>query len=84
MRETKGCSEIARLLPKVTEGGDERCLKPLQRLRSKSGCGILQLADCYTCLRKDSALEDAIAEVSKRPAPRFSGKSEPGNAAASD
>jgi eukaryotic-like serine/threonine-protein kinase len=89
VRETKGCSEIARLLPKVGEGGDERSLKPLTRLRSKSGCGILQLADCYTCLRKDSALEDAIAEVGKRPAPRFSskpdlGKPELGKAAAAD
>jgi hypothetical protein len=85
VRETKGCDAIARLLPRVAEGGDERCLKPLQRLRAKSGCGILQLADCYTCLRKDDALDKAIAEVSKRPAPRFtSTKPEPARAAAAD
>jgi eukaryotic-like serine/threonine-protein kinase len=71
LRETRGCDAIARLLPRVAEGGDERCLKPLQRMSAKSGCGLLQLADCYTCLRSGDELQNAIREVSKRPAPRF-------------
>jgi serine/threonine-protein kinase len=83
VRETKGCSDISRLLLRVAAEGDERCLKPLQRFKARSGCGILQLADCYSCLRKDDALDKAIAEVGKRPAPRFtSTKPEPARAAA--
>jgi serine/threonine-protein kinase len=82
LRETRGCDALSRLLPRVAEEGDERCLKPLTRLRSKSGCGILQLGDCYTCLRGNDALESAIREVGRRPAPRFE-RSKPPEASSS-
>jgi serine/threonine protein kinase len=71
IREAKGCSAIADLLPRLTKDGDERSLGPLKRLQGDSGCGFLGLEDCYPCLRKGTGLEDAIAAVSARPAPKF-------------
>lgn len=71
IREARGCSAIAELLPRLTKEGDERSLGPLKRLQGNSGCGFLGLEDCYACLRKGTALNDAIAAVSARPAPKF-------------
>jgi hypothetical protein len=71
IREIKGCSAIADLLPRLTKDGDERSLGTLKRLQGDSGCGFLGLEDCYPCLRKGTGLDDAIAAVSARPAPKF-------------
>lgn len=71
IREAKGCTAVRELLPRVTEVGDARALAPLKRLQSGSGCGFLGLEDCYSCLRDDSALDEAIAAVTARPAPKF-------------
>jgi serine/threonine-protein kinase len=71
IREAKGCSAIADLLPRLTKDGDERSLGTLKRLQGDSGCGFLGLEDCYPCLRKGTGLADAIAAVSARPAPKF-------------
>jgi eukaryotic-like serine/threonine-protein kinase len=71
VRETKTCSAIAELLPRVTQDGDDRSLATLKRLQGTSGCGFLSLEDCYPCLRKGTALSDAITAVSARPAPKF-------------
>jgi hypothetical protein len=74
IREVKGCDAALELLPRMTKLGDDRSLLPLRRLQSGSGCGFLGLQDCYPCLRKDTALEEAIAAVAERPAPRFDAK----------
>jgi eukaryotic-like serine/threonine-protein kinase len=71
IRETKTCSALAELLPKIAKDGDDRSLMTLKRLQGGSGCGFLSLEDCYPCLRKGTALEDAIAAVAARPAPKF-------------
>ena len=71
VRETKTCSALLELLPKVQQSGDERSAGALRRFSSTSGCGFLDLEDCYSCLRKGTALDDAIAAVSARPAPKF-------------
>jgi serine/threonine protein kinase len=71
IREAKTCSAFAELLPRLTKEGDDRSLLPLRRLQSGSGCGFLGLEDCYPCLRQGTALDDAIAAVSARPAPKF-------------
>ena len=76
IREAKTCSALLELLPRVAKDGDERSLRPLERLQNSSGCGFLNLADCYPCLRKGSALTDAIAAVSARPAPKFAALAE--------
>ncbi len=74
IREVKGCDAALELLPRMTKVGDDRSLLPLRRLQSSTGCGFLGLQDCYPCLRKDAALEEAIAAVAERPAPRFDAK----------
>jgi eukaryotic-like serine/threonine-protein kinase len=71
VRETKTCAGLLELLPKVQQHGDERSAGALRRFSSTSGCGFLDLEDCYSCLRKSTALDDAIAAVSARPAPKF-------------
>jgi serine/threonine protein kinase len=71
IREAKGCAALQELLPKLTQSGDERSLKSLRRLQTNTGCGFLDLEDCYPCLRKGSALDDAVTAVSGRKAPEF-------------
>ncbi len=71
MREVKACPAVLELLPRVTEQGDERSLLPLRRLQSGTGCGFLSLEDCYPCLRASPALDQALAAVTDRPAPKF-------------
>ncbi|HTV17956.1 MAG TPA: serine/threonine-protein kinase [Polyangiaceae bacterium] len=71
VRETKTCSGIAELLPRMAKEGDDRSLNTLKRLQTNSGCGFLGFEDCYPCLRQGTALDDAIAAVSNRPAPKF-------------
>jgi hypothetical protein len=71
LRETKSCSELKALLPAAIESGDERALRPLQKLVAARGCGFLGLGDCYPCLRQGTLLGDAIDAVQIRNAPRF-------------
>jgi serine/threonine-protein kinase len=71
IREAKGCAALQELLPKLTQDGDERSLKSLRRLQANTGCGFLDLEDCYPCLRKGTALDDAVAAVAGRKAPEF-------------
>jgi hypothetical protein len=74
VREAKNCGMAKDLLPRLTEDGDERSRRPLERFQNTSGCGFLGLQDCYPCLRGNDALEKAIAAVSARPAPKFGAK----------
>jgi hypothetical protein len=71
LRETKACAEVKALLPAAVESGDERSLRPLQKLVAARGCGFLGLGDCYPCLRQGTLLGDAIDAVQIRNAPRF-------------
>ncbi|MEY2936901.1 MAG: hypothetical protein RL033_7650 [Pseudomonadota bacterium] len=71
IRETKGCKNLEELLPRARASADERSLTSLKRLQSKGGCGFLGLEDCYSCLRGDSALDDAISAAAARAAPKF-------------
>jgi hypothetical protein len=58
-------------MPRLIKEGDDRSLKTLERLQTNSGCGFLGFEDCYPCLRQGKALDDAIAAVSGRAAPKF-------------
>jgi hypothetical protein len=71
IRETKGCKNLAELLPRARANADERSLTSLKRLQSKGGCGFLGLEDCYSCLRGDGALDEAINAAAARAAPKF-------------
>jgi hypothetical protein len=40
-------------------------------MQARSGCGFLNLEDCYGCLRGDGGIEQALTAVTDRAAPRF-------------
>ncbi|MDB5216171.1 MAG: serine/threonine protein kinase [Myxococcaceae bacterium] len=64
-----GCSAKHDLLARAKDDGDARLLPSLKPLKVTRGCGgFLRAGDCHPCMRKDSALEDAIAAVEARPA----------------
>ena len=68
------CSEAKALLPKVAEYGDARLLPILDRFKLTRGCGFVDLADCWECLRSGKELARAREAVEKRPAPTFTAR----------
>jgi len=65
------CRDADRLLSRVIERGDARSVSTLDRFASRRGCGLLDLGDCWRCLRGTNKLADARAAAAKRPAPTF-------------
>ena len=66
LRATKKCDERRALLDRAAKDGDARALPALEAMQRKSGCGFLGLSDCWGCMRKDAALDDAVAAVRAR------------------
>ncbi len=66
MRAANSCSEKHDLLERVTQEGDARILQQLRNLKQTSGCGFLDFEDCWPCMRRDRALDEAISAVAKR------------------
>ena len=62
----KSCADRHKLLPRVGEVGDRRALAYLKVMNARSGCGRRSRDDCFPCLRKDAALEQAIQAIEKR------------------
>ena len=46
--------------------GGKAALAYLYELQGETGCGLSGKSDCYTCLRGDSQLKDAIAQIEAR------------------
>jgi serine/threonine protein kinase len=65
------CGEAERLLGDVVANGDQRVLPVLERFSSTRGCGILDLGDCWGCLRGTTALTLARDAAKARPGPTF-------------
>lgn len=51
------------------ESGDARAVPLMRALQSKRGCGFAGFQDCWSCLRRDNVLGEAIKAAEKRPAP---------------
>jgi serine/threonine-protein kinase len=66
LRATKKCEERRTLLERAAKDGDARSLATLEAMQRKSGCGFLGLSDCWSCMRKDSALDDTVQAVRAR------------------
>jgi serine/threonine-protein kinase len=66
MREASTCEAKRDLLERVAQDGDVRILSSLRALKARRGCGFLNTEDCWSCLRKSRALDDAIAAVAER------------------
>ncbi len=68
------CAEAKALLSKVADYGDERLLPLLDRFKLTRGCGFVDLADCWECLRGNKDLATARAAAAGRHGPSFSGQ----------
>ena len=68
-KTAKECAAKHDLLGRAKDDGDARLLPALKALKVTRGCGgFLRQGDCHPCMRKDGALDDAIAAVEARPA----------------
>jgi serine/threonine protein kinase len=69
LKTAKECAAKHDLLSRAKDDGDARLLPALKALKVTRGCGgFLRQGDCHPCMRKDAALDDAIAAVEARPA----------------
>jgi eukaryotic-like serine/threonine-protein kinase len=60
------CEAKHAFLPMAAKAGGGAALTTLHELQSQSGCGLSGKNDCYPCLRGDSQLGDAIAQIEAR------------------
>jgi hypothetical protein len=66
LRYAGSCSDRHDLLPRAADNGAKRTLDFLNVAKAPGGCGRRARDDCFPCLRKDSALKDAIAAIETR------------------
>ena len=60
------CVAKHELLPRVKENGDARLAGTLKSFKATRGCGFIGRMDCWGCMRRDTALDEAIAAVDAR------------------
>lgn len=66
LRYAGSCSDRHDLLPRAADNGAKRTRDFLNVAKAPGGCGRRARDDCFPCLRKDSALKDAIASIEAR------------------
>jgi eukaryotic-like serine/threonine-protein kinase len=68
MKAADKCDAKHELLGRAKEHGDARILPALKQLKVTNGCraGFRRVGDCWPCLRKDTALDDAVTAVEAR------------------
>ena len=66
IKGAKTCDARYALLERAKSEGDARVLAVLKPMVQKSGCGFLGVRDCWSCMRKDTALDDAISAIEQR------------------
>ncbi len=66
LKSAKKCEDKRELLERVRENGDARILPSLKAMKSPRGCGFMGMRDCFSCLRKDDSLDEAIKAVEAR------------------
>jgi hypothetical protein len=67
VRAAQGCEEVAQLLRRVRDVGDERSAAQLRPFEKTDGC---KGGDCYPCMRGNADLANAIMASEKRTGPR--------------
>ena len=68
LRAARECKTYRDLLDRARDQGDPRALPSLRQLKKETGCGLFRNKDCYGCLRKDDALDEAITNIERRAA----------------
>jgi hypothetical protein len=66
LRAAQRCEDKRTLLRRASQQGDARTLAYLQGLQKTTGCGPGGQNDCWTCLRKGTALQATIDSLAKR------------------
>jgi serine/threonine-protein kinase len=66
LRLAPTCDAKHAMLPSAAKAGGAAALIYLHELEAETGCGLSGASDCYSCLRKDSQLKDAIAQIDTR------------------
>ncbi len=67
--QAKSCPSFKQLLPRVEKFADDRANAKLKSLVSGRGCGFLGLGDCYSCLRGNKDLSNAMKAAESRRGP---------------
>jgi serine/threonine-protein kinase len=69
LESARGCKDRKEAIRAISELGDPRCRDVLERMadQSRSGCGFLNLEDCYGCVRSD--LRHAIDALQAKATP---------------
>ena len=65
-RDAKTCDAKRALLDRAKDEGDWRIVPMLKLYLPTSGCGFLRRHDCFPCMHRDRALNDAIATIDAR------------------
>jgi serine/threonine-protein kinase len=60
------CSQHRKLFQQARDQGDSRSLRYLSPLTAIRGCGFLKRGDCYSCLRSDNLLNEAMKAINER------------------
>ena len=71
LRKAQSCQDYKKLLPRATLSGDTRAFRILEPLTVKRGCGPGKKDDCYPCLRRSSALDDALGACRRHREPIY-------------
>jgi serine/threonine-protein kinase len=66
LKAAKDCQAKHDVVERAKDSGDERALPTLKALKNPRGCGFVGMRDCYPCLRRDDALDDAIRGIEAR------------------
>jgi serine/threonine-protein kinase len=67
-RDAKTCDQKHALLDAVRDKADARMLPELRPYEAVRGCGFLGRNDCYPCMHRDHALDDAKQAIAERAA----------------
>jgi serine/threonine-protein kinase len=65
-RDAKTCEQKHALLDAVRDKADARMLAELRPYEAVRGCGFLGRNDCYPCMHRDHALDDAKEAITER------------------
>jgi DNA-binding response OmpR family regulator len=70
LRRVTRCEDVAEILPRLRNHGDQRAVRPVAGLNERLGCNP-RTPKCLACLPKRAALVSATAAAKKRAAPAF-------------
>ncbi|MBX3130028.1 MAG: serine/threonine protein kinase [Polyangiaceae bacterium] len=71
LQKARGCQASKPVVSRAAQHADARSLAKLRSFSARRGCGFLGMSDCFSCLRVNKDLSDAIKRAESTPAPKF-------------